>query len=64
MSLPELLANVEGANAFAEWFGGWPSFHDAEILSFNFSRGERSTLVIHVFRRTSDLAPSGHYKHD
>jgi hypothetical protein len=46
-------------------FGGWPSFHDAEVLRVVLDRSgdEGPTLeaAIHVFEMTSDVDPKGFY---
>jgi hypothetical protein len=56
MTVPTGIRNSE---ALVERFGGWPSFHDAEVLSLQLDRrgelgepGPSLTLVIHLFKAT------------
>jgi hypothetical protein len=55
----------ENAVALTSIFGGWPSFHDAEVLRVSLDRSgsEGPTLdaVIHVFEMTSEVDPKGYY---
>ena len=39
---------IPGAQAVAEWFGRWPSFHDDEILSVHINRSGTSAMRLHV----------------
>ena len=52
---------VPGANAVVEWFGYWPNFHDAEVLSISLDRVTGCRVSIHAFERTSEVDSSGHY---
>jgi hypothetical protein len=36
---PEAVAQIEGRGILIKRFGEWPSFEDAEVLSFQFDRG-------------------------
>lgn len=38
-----------GAEKIIEWFGRWPSFHDAEIVSFYLARSGPSLLRIYPY---------------
>lgn len=38
-----------GAADILDWFGAWPSFHDAEIVSLELNRVGTSTLKVHAF---------------
>ncbi len=40
---------ILGYKEFVSWCGGWPSFHDSEILKLELNRCARSYLSIHVF---------------
>ena len=53
---------IPGFVAAKEWFGYWPTFHDAEIVSLNLNRGSESSLKIHAFHTCSELNERGHYK--
>jgi hypothetical protein len=55
----------ENATELERIFGGWPSFHDAEILRASFDRsgddGPRLELVIHAFQTTPEVDASGFF---
>lgn len=53
--------SVPGASEVVEWFGFWPSFHDAEITRVHLNRSRPSYIDVHTFRMTSELTASGHY---
>jgi hypothetical protein len=53
--------NIPGADEFVSWFGRWPSFHDAEVVSLKLERAGQSQLSIHCFHMTSQVDASGHY---
>ena len=56
---------VENAKALTEIFGGWPSFHDAEVVQVRLDRsgpgGPAVEARIHVFERTDQVTPTGYY---
>lgn len=43
MSLPP---PIPGARAVAGWFGQWPSFHDAEVVSIALDRAAGARIVV------------------
>jgi hypothetical protein len=52
-----------------DWFGCWPSFHDAEVLSMHLDRrssekgcGSKLTVRIHAYEMTSEVDERGRYK--
>ena len=51
---PELRA-IDGAQELYDWFGHWPSFHDAEVVSLHMNRVGPSSLVIHTWERTNQV---------
>ena len=51
---PELEA-IEGAQELYDWFGHWPSFHDAEVVSLHLNRVGPSSLVVHTWEMTSQV---------
>jgi hypothetical protein len=53
--VPEIL----GADAVVAWFGQWPSFHDAEILSIVINRGGLSMIRIHTWNVSTRLGRTG-----
>ena len=46
-------------------FGGWPSFHDAEVLRLTLERsgadGPTMETIIHVFEATKEIDSQGYY---
>jgi len=50
---------IPGADAVIAWFGHWPSFHDAEILSVVINRGGPSLIRIHTWNVSSRLDRTG-----
>src|SRR4051794_18068013 len=52
---------IDGADAIVAWFGHWPSFHDAEILSVHIERGGTSAIRIYAFNTTDRLNDHGQY---
>jgi len=67
----ELYERVVNHNLITDWFGRWPSFHDAEVLSMYLDRrplekGRGPSLVIclHAFEMTSEVDDRGYYKSD
>jgi hypothetical protein len=53
--------DIPGAETVASWFGEWPSFHDAEILSVHINRGGRSQIRVYAFATGSRKDPTGHF---
>jgi hypothetical protein len=52
---------ISGASDVVSWFGHWPSFHDAEIISLHLNRSGPSTLVLYAWNMTDKVDASGHY---
>lgn len=59
---------IVGKEKLTDWFGYWPSFHDAEIHSLHLFRDSRGSgfgptveAVIHVFEMTKDVNPKGFF---
>jgi Immunity protein 50 len=40
---------LPGSDKVCEWFGYWPDFHDAEIVSLNLSRSGDSVLRVYPY---------------
>jgi hypothetical protein len=53
--------DIPGAIGVIEWFGHWPTFHDAKVLSITLVRSGESRVVIHAFEITSEIDSTGHY---
>ena len=58
-------ADITNSSLVTEVFGGWPSFHDAEVLCLRFEAsgdgGPELFADIYAFETTKDIAPSGHH---
>ena len=44
-----MLSELSGADAVTHWFGSWPSFHDAEVISVFLARAGQSVLRVYPF---------------
>jgi hypothetical protein len=53
--------DVPGAEDLVAWFGYWPTFHDAEVLSISLDRVKGCLVSIHAFERTAEVDDRGHY---
>lgn len=40
---------LPGYDAVVQWFGGWPSFHDAEVVGLNMARAGESVLRVYPY---------------
>ena len=58
---PEWSTEVDGADALFDWFGYWPDFHDAEILSVTLDRSGSSSVRIHTWETTDEVDSQGYY---
>jgi hypothetical protein len=64
MALQESLAvyqSIPGGPELLAWFGGVPTFHDAEILCLKLDRSGPSTLVIHGWVMTDKVDAEGYF---
>jgi hypothetical protein len=52
---------IPGADQVVQWFGYWPSFHDAEVLSITLNRSGASYVQIHTWEKTSEVDANGYY---
>lgn len=55
------LASVAGAKELRDWFGYWPSFHDAEVISLHLNRRGPSSLLLHTWEMTKEVDKQGYY---
>ena len=53
--------DIPGAADVVAWFGYWPSFHDAEVLSITLDRWRPSRIAVHTWNRTQELDARGYY---
>jgi hypothetical protein len=44
-----IASDLAGAEVVTEWFGEWPSFHDAEVLSLFLARAGQSVLRVYPY---------------
>ncbi len=44
-----LISELAGAEAVTQWFGDWPSFHDAEVISIFLARKGQSVLRVYPY---------------
>lgn len=58
------VASIPGAEQLIEWFGGWPTFHDAEVLELSLRRDGKSCLRIHAWRISEELDTAGYFVTD
>jgi len=59
---------IQKADALASIFGGWPSFHDVEVISIRLTREDQEwgqgpllEADIHLWETTSEVDDDGHY---
>ena len=53
---------IKGSEKLTALFGEWPSFHDAEVLTFALDRnGPTIRVAIDVFAMTAEVDPQGYY---
>jgi hypothetical protein len=57
----ELPEDIPGALDLLAWFGHWPSFHDAEILSIHLNRRGESAVTVHTRHRTNEVDSRGYF---
>ncbi len=44
-----IVSGLTGADAVTQWFGAWPNFHDAEVISIFLARRGQSVLRIYPY---------------
>jgi hypothetical protein len=63
MAEPEA-PTIPGADQLVDWFGFWPSFHDAEILELHLDRNSKSFIRIHTWLTNNEVDASGRFISD
>jgi hypothetical protein len=54
--------DIPGVESLLNWFGEWPSFHDAEIVTLHIDRERRGSFVrIRAFRVSERTDSSGDF---
>jgi hypothetical protein len=61
VTLPFEIASIDGAQQLYDWFGYWPSFHDAEVLRLELNRSGSSSLSVRTREMTSEIDEKGYY---
>jgi len=61
MVLPLEIREIPGASELYDWFGYWPDFHDAEIISLHLNREGRSSLRVHTWETTKEIDEKGYF---
>ena len=56
-----LTNEVPGASDLNAWFGYWPSFHDAEVVSIELPRSGPARISVHTFDCTGEVNQKGQY---
>jgi Immunity protein 50 len=70
--MSEIAPLIVGSEKLTSIFGGWPSFHDAEVHELHFHRGHvdtdnnlyefpRLTVKVHLWLMTNDVDQKGYY---
>ena len=59
--VPNEIKEIPGAAELHGWFGYWPSFHDAEIISLHLNRKGSSSLRVHTWEMTKEVDEKGYY---
>jgi hypothetical protein len=54
MTVPVEVKEISGAAELHDWFGYWPIFHDAEIISLHLNREGSSSLRVHTWEMTKE----------
>ena len=61
MTLPVEVKDISEAAVLHDWFGYWPGFHDAEIVSLHLNRKGSSFLRVHTWEMTKEVDEKGCY---
>jgi hypothetical protein len=56
-----MVPEIPGAAAVVAWFGHWPSFHNAEVLSVVINRGGVSMIRFHAWNVSARVDRTGHF---
>ena len=70
--MPDASAQIVGSEQLTRIFGGWPSFHDAEVHEMQFEGSDKAqqpaipefprlTTKIHLWTMTKDVDQRGYY---
>ncbi|RDJ24281.1 hypothetical protein DWF00_04155 [Bosea caraganae] len=56
-----IYADIPGGPELLQWFGGAPTFHDAEIIQLHLNRNGVSTLRLHGWVMTNEVDEKGFF---
>jgi hypothetical protein len=56
-----LVDRISGALALKDWFGYWPNFHDAEVISLSLIAGAPTSLRVTTWDTSSQLDERGYF---
>lgn len=59
--VPDGLREIDGVESLITWFGYWPAFHDAEVLTIELARSGTSTILVHAFEMTHAVNQQGFF---
>ncbi len=59
-TMPPELADVPGATELYDWFGYWPTFHDAELVDIVLATQGSSLIRLYTCDFTGKVHPRGH----
>src|SRR5580692_10626257 len=62
MAMPTELKSIRGAQELYNWFGFWPSFHDAEVVTLHLNRKGPSYMAVHTWEMTERVDSKGYYE--
>lgn len=55
---------VNGAIELESWLGGWPTFHDAEVIEIRLSAEGASEIRVRTWRPSNNVNPTGHFNRE
>jgi hypothetical protein len=61
VTLPVEIASIDGAQQLYDWFGYWPTFHDAEVLRLELNRSGSSLLAVRTREVTGETDQKGYH---
>jgi Immunity protein 50 len=61
MTVPTEVEEIPGVVELHDWFGYWPGFHDAEIISLYLNRKGISSLRVHTWEMTKQVDEKGYF---
>jgi Immunity protein 50 len=54
---PDVIHQIAGSDALVQWFGFWPGFHDAEVVSIELNRNGTSCVRVWLWETTKEVDP-------